>query len=150
MCPPGWHLPSDTEWMQLIDYVVTQGFPNEWQHPNGAGNALKSCRQVESPFGGDCSTSEHPRWNQHTTHNGSDDFGFAALPGGYRNISGDYIALGEMGFWWSSTDFTTTNAWYFGMTVGNGNVATFLNQKQRGLSVRCIKNLPSNQNSSEL
>lgn len=31
-------------------------------NPNGAGNALKPCRQVNSPIGGECDTSEHPRW----------------------------------------------------------------------------------------
>jgi hypothetical protein len=43
LCPTGWHVPSDTEWTQLVDYVVAQGFPNEWDNLNGTANALKSC-----------------------------------------------------------------------------------------------------------
>jgi len=28
LCPPGWHVPSDAEWTQLVDYVVSQGYPD--------------------------------------------------------------------------------------------------------------------------
>jgi hypothetical protein len=28
VCPPGWHMPSDNEWTQLVDYVISQGYPN--------------------------------------------------------------------------------------------------------------------------
>jgi len=78
LCPTGWHLSSDDDFTQLVDYVVAQGFPNEWNNPNGAGNALKSCRQDGSPLGGECDTSEHPRWSSHSTHYGFDEFGFSA------------------------------------------------------------------------
>jgi uncharacterized protein (TIGR02145 family) len=83
VCPAGWHVPSDAEWTQLVDYVVAQGYPNE-DVVNGTGNALKSCRQVSSPLGEDCNTSDHPRWNAHDTHYGTDAFGFSGLPGGHR------------------------------------------------------------------
>ena len=59
LCPNGWHVPTDGEWTALEDYITAQGF-------NGTeGTALKS-------------TSG---WN---IGNGTDNFGFSALPGGYR------------------------------------------------------------------
>jgi hypothetical protein len=60
LCPTGWHVPSRAEWLQLINYVKSQGFPNT-NVTNRAGSALKSCRQVDSPLGGNCNTTEHPR-----------------------------------------------------------------------------------------
>jgi uncharacterized protein (TIGR02145 family) len=78
LCPTGWHVPSDAEWTQLVDYVVAQGFPNKWDNPNGAGNALKSCRQVNSPLGGDCNTTSIPDGILMTTHHGFDEFGFSS------------------------------------------------------------------------
>lgn len=137
-CPPGWHLPSDDEWTQLTNYVVAQGFPNS-NVTNGAGNALKSCRQVNSPLGGDCNTTEHPRWDSHGTHHGFDEFGFSALPGGYRFANGGFNNLGSSGIWWSSTEYSSTGAWYRYMYYGSGYVSRLNYYKGYGFSVRCLR-----------
>ncbi len=138
ICPTGWHLPSDAEWTELVDYVVAQGYPNS-NVVNGAGNALKSCRQVSSPLEGDCATSEHPRWNSHSTHYGTDEFGFSALPGGARVANGNYYYLGLTGSWWSSTEYSTTTAWYRLLYDSLGFVHRGDNYKGRGFSVRCVR-----------
>ncbi len=39
LCPIGWSVPSDADWTQLVNYVASQGYPNEWNNPNGAANA---------------------------------------------------------------------------------------------------------------
>jgi len=140
-CPTGWHLPSDAEWTQLVDYVVAQGFPNS-NVINGAGNALKSCRQVNSPLGGECNTTEHPRWNSHSTHHGFDEFGFSALPGGYRSTNGNFTAIGNYGYWWSSTEYSSTLAWYRGMYYSYGLVGrNYYFNKTYGFSARCLRDI---------
>ena len=138
-CPPGWHLPSDAEWTQLVDYLDSQGFPNDWENPNSAGNALKSCRQVNSPLGEDCATSEHPRWNSDNTHYGFDEFGFSALPGGYRSYNGNFFNVGGDGVWWSSNEDSSTYAWFRYMFYSYGTVYRFSNFKSNGYSVRCLR-----------
>jgi uncharacterized protein (TIGR02145 family) len=138
ICPTGWHVPSDAEWTQLVDYVVAQGFPNS-DVTNGAGNALKSCRQINSPLGGDCNTSEHPRWNSHGTHHGFDEFGFSALPGGYRDANGTFANLGGYGYWWSSTESSSAGAWRRSMYCDYGNVGRSNRHKTYGFSVRCLR-----------
>ena len=60
LCPSGWHVPTDDEWTALETYLGANG------HSGTEGTALKS-------------TS----WMVHGG-NGTDDFGFSALPGGYR------------------------------------------------------------------
>jgi len=147
LCPSGWHVPSDTEWTQLVDYVVAQGFPNN-EVANGTGNALKSCRQVNSPLSGDCNTSEHPRWGSHSTNYGFDEFGFSVLPGGSRFYLGDFSSIATYGNWWSFTEDSSTNAWHRRMRNSLGNVARIANHKRNGYSVRCLKdasfaNIPS-------
>jgi uncharacterized protein (TIGR02145 family) len=139
LCPTGWHVPTDAEWTQLVDYVVAQGFPNQWDNPNGAGNALKSCRQVNSPLGGNCNTAVHPRWNSHGTHHGFDEFGFSAFPGGYRPTDGSFYRLGNYGYWWSSTEHSSTSAWYRGMRYNHGNVNRYDLNKPYGFSVGCLR-----------
>jgi uncharacterized protein (TIGR02145 family) len=138
-CPPGWHLPSDAEWNQLTNYVVSQGYPNNWNDPNGAGNALKSCRQVNSPLGGDCNTSERPRWNSHSIHHGFDEFGFSAFPGGFRYANGGFLHLGSNGHWWSSTERSSTTAWHRYMYYLYGSVNRNGYGKGYGFSVRCLR-----------
>ena len=65
--------------------------------------------------------------------------GFAGLPGGGRNASGTFGYVGNFGFWWSSTESNTTDAWarylYYDVSfVGRG-----FNDKALGFSVRCLR-----------
>jgi uncharacterized protein (TIGR02145 family) len=141
-CPPGWHLPSYDEWIQLVDYLVSQGFPNT-DEANGAGNALKSCRQINSPLGGNCNTAEHPVWAEVWTGNnnhGFDEYGFSALPGGVRSDVGAFLSLGIGGFWWSSSEGSSSQACYNYLSFGEGHLFSFCGgPRQSGHSVRCLR-----------
>ncbi len=138
LCPTGWHMPSDAEWDELKDYLVAQGFPNS-NAINGAGNALKSCRQVSSPLGGDCATSEHPRWDYHSTHFGTDEFGFSALPGGFRYIDGSYYTTGVYGYWWTATEGSSSEAWGRRLFHVSGEIQRYIFDRNFGFTVRCVK-----------
>ena len=138
LCPEGWRVPSDDDWTQLVDYIGDQGFPNT-NDVNGAGNALKSCRQDGSPLGSDCDTSEHPRWNSHGTHSGFDEFGFSALPGGRRWTDGSFHDLGVSGNWWSSTEYSSLSAWLLALRSFAGNVDPYPIMKLSGFSLRCVR-----------
>ncbi len=138
ICPAGWHVSSDAEWTQLVDYVFSQGYPNEYEASNGTGNALKSCRQENSPLGGDCNTAVHPRWHAHDTHHGFNEFGFSALPGGYRGIDGHFGLIGLNGSWWTSTEASAPGAWRRTMGRSYGLVSSYTYHKSHGLSVRCL------------
>ncbi len=140
LCPIDWSVPSDADWTALVDYVVSQGFPNSTV-TNGAGNALKSCRQVGSPLGGNCNTSTHPRWDSDGTHHGFDEFGFSALPGGYRWSDGSFGDVGSFGIWWSATEYSGTYAWERGVGSGYGGVGRYGYDKRNGFSVRCVKTI---------
>ena len=140
LCPYGWHVPSDAEWSQLIEYVVSSGYHNQLDNPNGAGNALKSCRQVDSPLGGDCKTSNHPRWDFQPTHHGFDTFGFSGFPGGGRGSWGPFGYIGNSGSWWSSTESSTSCAFSRGLDCNGGSVYSGDGDKGLGYSVRCVMN----------
>ena len=83
-------LRSKSDWTTLTNFIG--GSTTQY------GNRLKSCRQVNSPLGGDCTTSEHPRWNENN-HYGTNDFGFSGLPAGYRNSNGKHDFMGKNGYW---------------------------------------------------
>ncbi|MCD4697295.1 MAG: fibrobacter succinogenes major paralogous domain-containing protein [Bacteroidales bacterium] len=65
----------------------------------------------------------------------------SALPGGYRNNNGTFNNLGNNGYWWSSAENSSTNAWKRNMNYNNGNVNRNNNNKTNGFSVRCLRDL---------
>ncbi len=142
LCPDGWSVPGNADWTQLAHYVASQGYPIEWDNPNGGGNALKSCRQVDSPMGGDCDTSEHPRWDAHDTHYGFNEFGFSSLPGGYRwGTSGNYSFIGKFSFWWSSSESMETDAYHRQTGFTNGSLFGAITIKNYGFAIRCLRDI---------
>jgi uncharacterized protein (TIGR02145 family) len=114
VCPTGWHLPSDSEWTALTDYI---------------GDASTAGTKLKAKNG----------WS--SNGNGTDDYGFSALPGGYRLFNGNFNTIGYYGYWWSSTENSTTNAWYRSMRYNNSSVNRYNFDKSWGFSVRCLRDL---------
>ncbi len=131
LCPTGWHIPSDDEWSELINYAGGANSPN--------GNKLKSCRQMYSPLGGECNTEEHPRWGAMGGIWGTNDFGFSALPGGFRYDYGPSSDLGVNGAWWTSEELSFSAARGYNLSIYIGGVNTINYDKRYGFSVRCLR-----------
>ncbi len=115
VCPDGWHIPSDAEWRQLVDYISADGYADN------VGTALKA-------------TSG---WIE--DGNGIDAYGFNALPAGSRSSEDGIFSNPGFCSWWSSTDNNLVYAYrkrlnYFYTYIENMNSA-----KSSGYSVRCIK-----------
>jgi uncharacterized protein (TIGR02145 family) len=126
LCPDGWHVPSDEEWKYLegfVDSVYTTG-DKTWDKTGlrgyNAGNQLKS----------------KTGWRQ--GGNGSDAFGFSALPGGER-LNGFNNMGGSNGYWWSCTEYDSVNAWYRSIIYSFDEVSRDIHPKKMGFSVRCIR-----------
>ncbi len=137
-CPAGWHLPAGEEWTQLIDYLGEKYGISNTDDVDGTGNALKSCRQEDSPLGGECNTHEHPRWNSNNTHYGTDQFNFSALPGGYL-FPGGVQPVGYGGYWWTSTEQSENFVIYGSMRDYKGDVNFTTTYKDYAFSVRCVR-----------
>ena len=116
VCPTGWHLSSDAEWAELIDYLGGESI---------AGEKLKEVGIIH--------------WigpNMDATN----ETGFTALPGGYRYYySGGFSDLGFNGGWWVATEYDTSTAWYRSMYFEFSNVYSYFLNKEYGLSVRCVR-----------
>ena len=114
VCPNGWHLPSKAEWNTLFTAV---------EGKSTAGKLLKSLSG----------------WNENG--NGTDVFGFSALPVGYRKGDGYYVD-GDKTLFWSSTEDGNFDAFsmLLSNTVHRANLAELnYNIKGYGFSVRCVK-----------
>lgn len=112
VCPSGWHLPSMAEWETLFTAVGGQ---------STAGNVLKSISG----------------W--YNSGNGTDSFGFSALPAGSRLNSGNYGFEGASADFWCSTENGSHLAYYIdlGYTYGKANLD--YDHKYYGYSVRCLQ-----------
>jgi uncharacterized protein (TIGR02145 family) len=115
LCPAGWHVPANEEWMTLTTYLDSEKL---------AGGQLKEAGTThwESPNTG-----------------ATNETGFTALPGGSRDNFGDFNYIGYIGYWWTSSQVGGTNAWPRFMTYNSSSVDRFPNNKKNGFSVRCMK-----------
>jgi len=92
-------------------------------------------------------TEIHPYWAGTTglTVYGTNNFGFNALPGGYRGNNGAFFNIGYYGYWWSSTEYGTSTAWGRFMHYNNSTVGRYSDNKELGFSVRCVKDYTGSQ-----
>ncbi len=111
VCPTGWHLPSESEFRFLFDVVGGELV---------AGNVLKS----------------RSGWLEN--RNGTNAFGFSALPAGYGGNSGYFYNEGNFAYFWSSTEEDSYGA--YRMSLCNYDYAKLSDDlKLSASSVRCVK-----------
>jgi uncharacterized protein (TIGR02145 family) len=119
LCPTGWHVPSDAEWTTLATYLGGVSV---------AGGKLKETGTTH--------------WNSPNT-GATNDYGFTALPGGYRYLSetdDSYSSINKEGRWWSTTvNITVVDSWIRIITNNGSDLGRYTSSKEYGFSVRCIK-----------
>ena len=77
-------------------------------------------------------------WNEPNI-GATNESGFSGLPGGSRNVNGNFNNIGGNGFWWSSTENDTGNAWYRVLLGSYGDAYRNNGYKYSGLSCRCLR-----------
>lgn len=145
LCPEGWRVSTNDDWSRLINYFYTGlGIDNNDFSNDGTGNRLKSCRQINSPLGGNCNTDQHPRWDQNPFSFYSDDsFGFSALPGGLRTSfenPGAFKDIGSLGCFWTSTP-STGEKYHYKVFSEYTSIKEYSGAKNHGFSVRCVRDV---------
>jgi len=115
LCPTGWHVPTDGEWTTLINYLGGTSI---------AGGKLKARGSYY--------------WED--SSGATNDFGFNALPGGYRQSNGVYFNCFKYGSWWSSSEYNSNDGISRFIDSVTNQIYWSNDDKNLGLSVRCIKN----------
>lgn len=116
ICPDGWHIPKDSEWYILEDYLKDPG-----QSCDASRNLARDCDSAGTKL----------------MQKGSS--GFEAVIAGARDAKGSFILRGLFVSFWSSSAGDDTNAWYRDLNssstqVGRGKVAKTISS-----SIRCLK-----------
>ncbi len=115
IAPAGWHVATDAEWTTLTTFLGGESV---------AGGKLK-----------ETGTSHWLGQNTGTTNSS----GFTAFPGGLRYSNGSFNGVGYLGYWWTSTEISTTNAWFRYMDSSYSFAYGGYDSKYFGFSVRCLQ-----------
>lgn len=119
LCPTGWHVPTDTEWTTLTDFLGGTSV---------AAGKMKTTGTIQTNIG---------YWEDPNT-GATNESGFTGLPGGWRS-NNSFPLFGEFGFWWSSTAFDSVNAWARDLAYDRESVFRFDADKRGGFSIRCVE-----------
>lgn len=127
ICPTGWHLPTDAEWMTLEEEVESTTGVNwyitcSWRGTD-AGSNLKETSTLYWEFP-----------NAYATNSS----GFTGLPGGQRHFTGSFVDLTMDAKFWTSSE-NGTSAWLRTLFYCNAKVNRCKYGKTLGYSVRCLK-----------
>lgn len=130
-CPSGWHLPSDSEWTKLSDYLIYNGYGY-----GGSGTDIGKSMAFTS--GWNLGSVPGVVGYDQATNNSS---GFSALPGGHFSISGSSGYLGYWVYWWSATEYSSVYAWYRSLSYDTDYLTRdhYHRTKYNGFSVRCVR-----------
>ena len=143
ICPSGWHIPSNDDWDKLLRYVDNEnGGDGDYERDDGFYESYTAGKYLKSADGWN--------WNDYDgiSGNGTDKYGFSALPGGGGYSCGvfgfvcDYgfDNVGDEGYWWSATDYNAYYAYYRNMYYEYGDAVYMgYNYESVLLSVRCLQ-----------
>jgi uncharacterized protein (TIGR02145 family) len=124
---------TNDDWKQLQDYLIKNKYNfDKSDSDTKFGKALATKTDwtvVEDSYGGAVC-------NDLSKNNVT---GFSALPAGYRYDAGLFYDKGTSAYWWTSTEYRVSVAWYKAMRNDYWGLFTFRDVKAEGFSVRCVK-----------
>ena len=123
VCPVGWHLPTDNEWIEMTDFLGGSSI---------AGGKLKETRTTH--------------WIEPNT-GATNESGFTALPGGVNCSNADFLGMDFSAFYWSTSEWIDMNsvAWSWLLQYNNSTLDRIVYAswgyigKINGFSVRCLR-----------
>lgn len=115
LAPPGWHIPSDAEWQELVSFL------------GGAASA-----------GGKMMEAGYRHWAIPNTV-ATNSSGFTAVPGGGREGRlGGFYGYTIRAFFWSTTAATSSSYWSWALENERSTITRNDFSPRYGFSVRCV------------
>ncbi|MCX6233771.1 MAG: hypothetical protein NT175_03490 [Bacteroidetes bacterium] len=133
ICPPDWHIPTDNEW-KILEGTVDSQYPvgdpewdEEWWRGFDAGANLRETGTTHW---------FNPNWGA------TNESGFTALPGGYRNyVYSNFAAMGTYASFWTSSwpEYNPYFKWDRWLNYNSTDIERVTSQDGSGYSVRCVR-----------
>lgn len=127
ICPSGWHVPSDCEWMYLENNLGLSIGDQElvaWRGTSvNLGGKMKSSNWTSPNLGANNSS------------------GFSGIPSGNRmgTASASFSGINNYAYWWTSTALDMNNYWCRTAAYSLSSFERATIAKRAGYSIRCIK-----------
>ncbi len=121
ICPDGWHIPDNFEWVALEYYLGKQ---------MAAGGKMKSTGSLEEYSG---------LWHAPNT-GATNSSGFTGLPAGIRWYEGGFLHLNYAAEFWSTSWEYTAGGWWYMLIYSSTLLGSGQGLHMNGLSIRCLKN----------
>jgi len=110
ICPDGWRIPNNADWDKLLRYVDGSTGTTSPYTSQTAGGKLKAA----------------DGWDN--DGNGTDEFGFSALPGGFIDADGAFL-INRHGYWWTAKQYDNSEAHHLYMRYNNTTCGNSRNPK---------------------
>jgi uncharacterized protein (TIGR02145 family) len=139
MCPTGWHVGTESEWEDMIDWLEANGYYHDGaSYPdlfNKLGISLAdTLHWKNSDIPGTIGNDDYPELRNKT--------GFSALPSGQRWLSGQFGKLGSSSIWWTATEQLADQRFAGAAIMTYDGTYIIINGHLKdagGYSVRCVK-----------
>ena len=148
LAPAGYHVPTDAEWTTLGNFLgddagkkmkSTSGWET-WTEDLVCANCKNWNAEYRKKMA--CHVCKDTRVHGTKAHsgNGTNSSGFSGLPGGCRFKHGSFGGQGNLGFWWSTSESSTVNAYDRDLFYNLDNLLRNNGDgKEGGFSVRCLR-----------
>ncbi len=133
IAPPGWHVPTDSDWVVLEKYLTSSGY-----NFDGTTTLNRIAKSMAAKTDWLSSEETGAPGNDMASNNRT---GFSAFPVGIRESNGRFIGQNYEGDWWSTTEVKEgpTLAYAHNIFFTNASFLKRLELKSFGFSVRLVR-----------
>ena len=149
ICPVGWHIPTDSEWIQMEVFLENNGYNSNGYIDNDELRETHNVIAKSLAYTSDwtvCNERHTVGWLQmknNTSH-------FGAMPGGWANVqTGVYVGLHDFGSWWTKThgeiynvsvdDFVLSRVFRKLDFDSSSTLSDSVDTWKSAMSVRCVR-----------
>lgn len=145
LCPSGWHVPTNNDWITLEDYLIANGYNYD---NSTSGNMIGKAVAAQFMAFVYLLRTSSTLWDNdsNTGSVGNSDYpskfnctGFSAIPVGFRSGNGSFNRPGYIAAFWSSTEKDISRAYYHNLLYNWEFFSANITDKLCGFPIRCLK-----------
>lgn len=131
LAPAGWHVPNDSEWTILGDYLIANGY-----NYNQSSTVDSTAKSLAAKTNWQPSDYNGVPGNNISANNAT---GFSVVPGGLRNGVGTFNSEGYDCFFWTSTYLGLETSWNRSVHSHHPDLSRYTSSSKSGFYIRLVK-----------
>jgi uncharacterized protein (TIGR02145 family) len=139
VCPKKWHLPSKKEWQTLVNFVGGNEVTGKMLKAENGWKWEKKCENKPTEYKGPYAKFMREGARFIYDCEGTDEYGFSALPSGLNLGGNNFKLVGDQGYWWSASEFNSNSAWSIFIVYTSSSMLDQYHYKPLLFAVRCLQ-----------